>query len=343
MKTFKLQCEILSPLHIGTGKEIEPLDYIITGERLYRLSFEKFVTDMTESERLAFEGILDKGNLLETRKYVEKHINVERNTLYSTEASPQIKNLYNTKKGDIQNQLLIYPFIRTEGDCVPIVPGSSIKGAMRTAVISKLAADSGLPKPRDFREEDTFEATVLGYKDGRNDPFRGIKTRDVALESSAITIRDVKNVARRNGKLQANDMQIICEVSHSWISGKCIEFEAELSFDESLFSTGFLSKTLDMDFIKKSCLHFYMEKMEKEHEKFYKNSALEKYSNQLLCTSLEKNSFLLRVGRFSGVESVTLDNYRNPKPPGNKMVWGRSRNLAEEKYPMGWVKVTVCE
>lgn len=341
MKTFKLQCEILSPLHIGTGKEIEPLDYIIAGERLYRLSFERFVTDMAEAERKAFEGILDKGNLLEIRKYVEERFNKESDTLYSVEVSPQIKNLYSAKKGDIQNQLLIHPFIRTEGDCVPIVPGSSIKGAVRTAVISKLATDSGLPKPKDFREEDTFEATVLGYKDGKDDPFRGVKTRDIALENGAMIVRDVKNAARRNGKLQTNDMQIICEVSHSVISGKGIVFGAELSFDESLFSTRFLSKTLNINLIKESCLHFYREKMEKEHEKFYKNSEVEKYSSQLLGTSLDKNSFLLRVGRFSGVESVTLDNYRNPKPPGNKTVWGRSRNLAEGKYPMGWVKATI--
>lgn len=341
MKTFKLQCEILSPLHIGTGKEIEPLDYIIAGERLYRLSFERFVTDMAEAERKAFEGILDKGHLLEIRKYVEERFNKESDTLYSVEVSPQIKNLYSAKKGDIQNQLLIHPFIRTEGDCVPIVPGSSIKGAVRTAVISKLATDSGLPKPKDFREEDTFEATVLGYKDGKDDPFRGVKTRDIALENGAMIVRDVKNAARRNGKLQTNDMQIICEVSHSVISGKGIVFGAELSFDESLFSTRFLSKTLNINLIKESCLHFYREKMEKEHEKFYKNSEVEKYSSQLLGTSLDKNSFLLRVGRFSGVESVTLDNYRNPKPPGNKTVWGRSRNLAEGKYPMGWVKATI--
>jgi len=343
MKTFKLQCEILSPLHIGTGKEIEPLDYIITGERLYRLSFERFVTDMTEGERKVFESILDKGNLLEIRKYVEERINIERNTLYSAEVSTQIMSLYNTKKGDIQNQLLIHPFIRTEGTYAAIVPGSSIKGAVRTAVISKLAADSRLPKPKDFREEDTFEATVLGYKDGKDDPFRGIKIRDIALENGAVIIRDVKNAARKDGKLQTNDMQIICEVSHSLISGKTIGFETELSFDEALFSTHFLSKTLTMNLIKESCLHFYKEKMEKDHEKFYKNSDVEKYSNQLLGTVLDRNSFLLRVGRFSGVESITLDNYRNPKPPGNKTVWGRSRNLAEGKYPMGWVKVTIDE
>jgi hypothetical protein len=51
----------------------------------------------------------------------------------------------------------------------------------------------------------------------------------------------------------------------------------------------------------------------------------------------------MRLGRFSGVESVTLDNYRNPKPPGGKTIWGTSRNLTEGLYPMGWVKVEVSD
>ena len=343
MKTFKLQCEILSPLHIGTGKEIEPLDYIVKGERLYRLSFERFVTDMTESERTAFEGILDKGNLLEIRKYVEGRINVERNTLYSIEVSTPIITLYNAKRGDIQNQLLINPFIRTESVSMPLMPGSSIKGAIRTAVISKLASNSVLPKPKDFREENEFESTVLGYKDGKDDPFRGIKIRDKILGNDSTIIREIRNVSKKDGRLQSNNMQIICEVSHSSLTGKTVEFETEVSFDDALFSTRFLSKTLTRELIIESCTDFYRDKMEKEHEKFYKNSEVEKYSKQLLSTTLDNNSFLVRVGRFSGVESVTLDNYRNPKPPGNKTTWGTSRNLAESRYPMGWIKVTVNE
>jgi len=77
-----------------------------------------------------------------------------------------------------------------------------------------------------------------------------------------------------------------------------------------------------------------------EHNKFYKNSIISNSSEALLNEEIEDNSFLIRVGRFSGVESVTLDNYRNPRPPG-KGIWGKSRNLAQMKYPMGWIKVKV--
>jgi len=92
-----------------------------------------------------------------------------------------------------------------------------------------------------------------------------------------------------------------------------------------------------------ACNRFYREKLEMEHRKFYRNSSLERFSKALIDMVMEKNAFLLRVGRFSGVESVTLDEYRNPKTPGKKGKWGTSRNVAEGMYPMGWVKVTVEE
>ena len=344
MKTFRLKCEILSPVHIGSGSQIDPLNYIIRGKSLYALSFEKFVTSMNEADRTRFEALIDLGDLGEIRKFVLKNINTEKDSLYSVEVSPQVTSLYKSKIGDIQNQLLISPFIRTEGGVKALVPGTSIKGAIRTAVISELAKHSKLPNPKGFKEEYEFESKVLGYKDEKKDPFRGLKIRDNTLESGSTIIREVRNVSKKSGGvLGSNNIQIICEVCHSFITGKPIYLETEISFDELLFSTRFLSKPITKEQVIRSCTEFYRSKMEDEHRKFYKDSVAEKYSMQLLDTPLETNSFFLRVGRFSGVESVTLDKYRNPRSPGNKTVWGTTRNLVEGKYPMGWVKATICE
>lgn len=342
MKTFKLQCEILSPIHIGAGNEIDPLNYIIKERRMFKISFEHFIASMDAANRTTFEKLIDKGNLVEIRKYVAENVSDEKDALYSTEVAPNIERLYKAKINDIQNQLLIFPFIRTEGETVPLIPGSSLKGAVRTAVINDLAKNSKLPSPKDVKEEYSFESQVLGYKDGKDDPFRGIKIRDNSLKKDDTIIREVKNVSKKKGgSLEANNIQIICEVSHSSVTGKTIGFDTELLIDEELFATRFLSKTFNIEQIINSCKAFYKDKMEHEHKKFYKNSSVEKMSDQLLGMPEDKNTFLLRIGRFSGVESVTLDNYRNPKPPGNKAVWGTSRNLTEGLYPMGWVKVTV--
>lgn len=344
MKKYKLRCEILSPVHIGTGREIDPFDYIIGGSRLYRISFEKFVAAMNDSERERFETILNKGNFVEIRKYVAENIDEKRDSIYSIKVSNAVEELYMSKLDDVYNQLLISPFLRTEGLYVSLIPGSSFKGTLRTAIISEIANKSNLPRPRDAKEEYEFESKVLGYKDGKNDPFRGMRIRDGFLGEDDTIVREVKNVSKgRKGGLQFNNIQIICEVSDSFISGRPVEFETTIYFDEELFATKFLSKTLNIEQIIKSCQDFYKAKMEYEHKKFYQASEVEKFSTQLLNTQLDERSFVIRLGRFSGVESVTLDNYRNPKPPGRKGLWGTSRNLAEGLYPMGWVKVEVSD
>lgn len=344
VRTFKMKCEPLSPIHIGSGNEIDPLDYTIVGNNLYVMSFGRIVAKLNDDERAKLEALIDKGDLLALRSFITKTASSEMESKYSVEVSSKVRSLYDSKIGDIQNQLLINPFIRTEGEAKPFVPGSSIKGAIRTAIISEIGKNSKLPKPRNYKDERQFESKLLGCRDAKEDPFRGLTIRDISLEADSTIIREIRNVSKTGqGSLESNELQIICEVTHSSITGKAFDFETQISIDQALFSIGILSKSLTIEQIIKSCTAFYRDKMTKEHNKFYANSGSKSYSVQLLETPLEENSFLLRIGRFSGVESVTIDKYRNPRPPGKKRVWGTTKNLAEGKYPMGWLKASISE
>jgi len=37
LKNYKIKCEILSPVHIGDGSEIEPLEYVIKNDKFYKI------------------------------------------------------------------------------------------------------------------------------------------------------------------------------------------------------------------------------------------------------------------------------------------------------------------
>lgn len=340
MRTHRLRCEILSPLHIGTGHELTPLDYLIREGRLHKVSFERYVLAMDDAERGRFERLIEEGNLVTIRRHVSENMKREDAT-YSVEVSARVQALYKSKVGDVQNQLLIAPFVRTGEASRPLLPGSSVKGAIRTAVINDFAKTSGLPKPKGSKEEYAFESQVLDYRDGKNDPFRAIKLSDVSLKHDSTIVREVQNMSKsRDGALEANDIQMICETTHSGVSGKEVTFDTQISLDDALIATRIFSKTFTLEQIITACREFYRDKMEKEHQKFYKNSGVSQWSQRLLDVPLDDRSFLLRLGRFSGAESVTLDNYRNPKPPGDKG-WGSSRNLAEGLYPMGWIRATI--
>ena len=342
MTIKKIRCEILSPIHIGSGKEINPLEYIIRDGWLYKISLEKFVSDMDEAGRAEFDVAIEMDDLIKLREFMADHINIGRDTLYGVEVSSAIERMYGEKFGDIRNRLLIKPFLRTQNETIPLIPGSSLKGAIRTAILSELAREKKLPKPKNFREERMFEYEVMGHDDAKNDPFRALKIRDCLLQGNSTQIRMVENVSKgKDGVLSPTGVQIICEATRSILTGNTpVEFETEFLFDDLLFKKGFVREKITPERIVATCNAFYRPKMEMEHEKFYKNSEAEFPSKQLLEVPLEENSFLIRLGRFSGVESVTLDEYRNPRPPGRRSVWGRSRNIIEARYPMGWGKAT---
>lgn len=344
MNINKLKCEILSPLHIGTSSQLDPMNYVIKEEMLYIYSLDRFIGELDDKQKADLEKILDTGNIVELREFVSDRINHKNTDNCSVRVLPNIAELYKEKINDIHNQLLINPFIRTGIDPQPLIPGSSIKGAIRTALVSELAVKSNLPKPRDYRDEIQFETRVLKYRDAKEDPFRGFKIKDALLGRDDTFICKVQNCSRKTKDgLSFNDIQLICEITNSTLSGKTIEFELEISLDDKLYSTKFLSTRLSKDQIIQSCNNFYMPKMQEEHDKFYSRSEIETFSKKILDTTLDSNSFFLRVGRFSGVECVTLDKYRNPRPPRNKTIWGTSRNLADGKYPMGWIKATFIE
>ncbi len=82
MNSFKLKCEILAPIHIGPGHEIDPSSYIITNSKLNKISFENFIVSMDDAQRERFEILINKGDLIEIRKYVTENINKDRDIIY---------------------------------------------------------------------------------------------------------------------------------------------------------------------------------------------------------------------------------------------------------------------
>ena len=338
MKNIKLKCEIVSPVHIGSGQETEPLSYVIKDDRLYRISFEKFINKLNSSEIEHFETLIDSGDLIKIREFISNYEDYDGISLYSVQVTPYVRENYYSKLNKIENRLIINTFIRSAHK--PMIPGSSIKGAVRTALLSVVASSRELPYPKGFYEQNQFEGEILNFKNAKNDPFRAVRFRDSFLDNQDTIVRQILNVTKkRKASLTSNKMEIVNEISHSTITGNPVYFENVLSIDEKLFETKYFNRKLSVEEIIAACKIFYRDKMEMEHKKFYRGGESERPSSIILDTPLEENEAFIRIGRFSGVESVTLDKYRNPRPPGKKSVWGTSRNLAEGVYPMGWVKV----
>jgi len=355
MITYVIDGTILSPVHIGTGDELNPFDYIIRDGTFIRFQLETVLSALSEEDLDTFYRLNDEGDINRLRQFISERVDENKHACYMAAVTPMVARQYMQKIHDISNQLIINPTIRDGHAFRPYIPGSSLKGAIRTAVVSELAQEtSGLdPHDRNFKWE--VELKVLKYgKEGHGgrlradmgrDPFRMIKIRDILLEQNDVMVTFVRNMGRnRTGQLTASRMQMIHEVLLSEVMGKLVSFSGELLYDKDLAGKNHIRRTdITPEYILNACNAFYIPKLEEENEKFYERSEVEPASSALLkvAARLKPDECLVRVGRFSGCESVTLDKYRNVEFGGRTNVGGNTRNVCEERYPMGWIKLKI--
>lgn len=353
----------LSPLHIGTGEELSPLDYIIDVPQclLCRVDTAALLADLPASAARDFEQALDDTSLTWMRQFIARHFDVTRHLVYACPVDRGLAQLYERSLRDARNQLLVQPHLRRPDTWAPIVPGSSIKGALRTAVVSRRAQDWS---PRGRIDHNGFEAEVLGYDsdrqrsgDIRRDPFRCLRIEDLTLPDDAITVDPVRIFKPDRGNLEPDPggIQMFYERTWSLLDEETIQGSARLSIDDQLPAktavdqrrgqTFRLAGGLDVAGIRQDCLDFYGPKLRQDHEKFYvKAKALQETNAPLLAVQFGPDEFPIRLGRHSHVECVTVDKHREPKTrrnprTGQPMGYGNTRSLVHGELALGWAKV----
>ena len=110
--------ELISPVHIGSGEELSPLDFVYDGKRFIRVNLDKVIELVDDIEWLT--SMLSHGSIEEVLK--KARIPLEKVMRYSI---PSLGN------GDIKK---VREHIKRADD-MPIIPGSSLKGAIRTSLL----------------------------------------------------------------------------------------------------------------------------------------------------------------------------------------------------------------
>ena len=122
---MKLKIKTLTPIHIGTGKELTPLEFFNN----YRINYNKLFDLIAEEKKDEFFNWIDQ---------------IQNATISIT----NIQKKFNIKTNDIISKCGLYRFNQSFQDKVRegikdssnklFIPGSSIKGAIRTALMYKV-------------------------------------------------------------------------------------------------------------------------------------------------------------------------------------------------------------
>ena len=135
-KKYKVKLLPLTDIRIGSGKDIEAYEYTVKAGYMYRINMSEVFDKMSDSEKGNFRKILKKNNLFNIRSWIYNNYREEWGYIYKEKVSSDFEKYYKEKIDDRSqdnSQLSISEFIGYDNK--KYIPGSSIKGALRTAFI----------------------------------------------------------------------------------------------------------------------------------------------------------------------------------------------------------------
>jgi len=341
-KTYQSHFHILSPIYIGTGEELDPFSYVIHKDILHFIDLNKWIDIYPEKEELM--QMIGSDNFTSVRQYIFNNIDLKTCTLRTIPIKTQKLMTFYEKaihEKRIENQVLINPMTRNDMTKIAYIPGSSIKGAIRTAIANALV-DKARVTSRDAYGRDNFNQKIFGpaYKD----PMKNLKISDISLDTSGTVIVEAKEMSRDPNKSLTPKGFVEATVN------EMIEMK-EISYPLRVLLNNFnlLATEIDIHFIIDALNSFYKPKFFEDEFKFYEqcmpNEGKETFERlKQDVENMAGNEALIRIGHFSHIECVTLDNVRKPRTrkgkDGRPLPWGTTRTLANGIYPFGWAKIT---
>lgn len=350
MKRYRVELEAITAVHVGTGEEYNPMEYLIRQGELLRFSTERILSRLDEAERKRFLQLSDGGSLKDILNFLHGHVQDE-DVLYRLPVSRMVADRYAENLGNPRNQLLIGEMYRDPATSRPVIPGSSLKGAIRTALVAARAE-----KVRRVRNIHWPEQEILGYRDAKSDPFRALRVTDCPIEGERTM--QVSGFVNYKAHRRRGDDFVSIQMFKEHLTGLLLEGDARGSFEltiddglqqwkKPLEKWSPLPTKFSLADIVQHCNQFYLTNFLEEYHKFYENAPYPRLqkNGELVLKELnrirpERNQCIVRLGRFSQVENVTLPQLRQP---WNRRGYGHTRTLQEGLFPAGFVRLTFTE
>ena len=231
MESISFSLSTLSPVHIGNGQELIPGFYLIDDGWLYlfdEILLAGALSPAMCSELNALVSNIKMESLLELQRFFDRHkqdfIPFAKSTfkvLSAVEANYK-KRLEGkgARKNNALNKQTILQLTHNPITGTPYIPGSSIKGAIRTALLNQLDKQK---LEQNTRNNKLNEARLLGYQNAIDDPFKRLKVSDACNESTelaGLTIMSAVNCKRRSSKQGIyQDLTTLLPMQYRCLSG----------------------------------------------------------------------------------------------------------------------------
>ncbi len=333
MITRKIRLHIITPVNIGCDDVYEPTSFYIDKDKKKLISFEpqEFVKNLNEQDRRKLVQICSKGttsSILELYHFISRLKPSGREVEVSTGLVRHYQQILGLSIKDKKlnnkiNQFTIYRTAYNPHNMLPIIPGSSLKGAIKTAYISSMVKEQEIVNYWERKGLNTRNKGVL-YKrikdndiakkleqeilkgDFSKDPFSLLKISDLTPAGDAAT----KILYAINRKKEGGDASGPYQILETLKEGTV--FEGTINLYKPVKGRG-TRHTFTLEELLTKAHGYFARRLKEELEPVRKIA--EKHrggirANSLFKERFKKDAFLIRIGRHSGAESVTIEGNR---------------------------------
>jgi len=335
MKTKRIKCVIktFSPVHIGCDDLYEPTGFAVDDKTNSLVVFDpvSFISSLNRDDRNRFSEICKKGtieSIIEIYRFLRNRPLRGKSVSFCKGFKKHYDNVLGLTAGKIKQELNKFEIQRTAYspfDQRPYIPGSAIKGALRTAYLNKLANEStdfaayikklnsdnkynrrnNKPQIKVHKklEEKLLEIDMEKPGDKiSKDPFRLVKVSDF------MPVGDIKTkifyIINKKKTASQKEAKGPYQILETILPDACFTGEITIEAPQAQNAVSF---AIDYKELFESLNLFYIkEKIREDKELGNINITPPDIPSQ---TSPE--SAIIRTGRHSGAEAVTIEKYRD--------------------------------
>lgn len=387
----------LSPVHIGADDDYAPTNYVMLEQALFAFDSHALSQLFSTKQRHDLLEIVSKPARRpeDMLKQIQAFFYNQREALaaiahHSLPVSQGVYTLYQERIGQtanresggksVINQLAIERSLFNPYTQQPFLAGSSLKGAIRTALLDQLnnhaplqsVIDPHTHKPR----KETHQALQERLFQGKfaTDPMRLITLSDARYQLDDLYASDIRFAVNRRKKAVLQDGELVpsrAEAGQLYQLLECLaplryrSFKSDLTLQklplQEMEGTPVKALRWNLATIAAACNNFYYPRFKTElallQAQHYVSPSWAKTLEQVFSGSVFKQmqagkAFLVRVGRHSGAEAMTLNAIRQIKiqqgknKPANieteaKTIWlaAHEHTAHRDLLPFGWLLV----
>ena len=380
LEEHRLEITALTPVHIGCGEDYTPTDYVIDEDALFAFNSAVVSQALPEHDRAVLLKLVQGEQQDDILQKLQRFFQERREPLMAKASHylpvvSGVADLYRTQIGQtagweeggkkVINKLEIERTFYNPINQKPVIPGSSLKGAIRTALLDSINSGNPLPREEEREQVSTKKNRTLQRRlfkgEFNSDPMRLVHLADTeVVKSDAITSKIIFAVncprKERTGDSHAKKSSL-STLLETVPESELRAFRSRLTIHKVGQIRAGLKKIpatglyWTMDQIAKACNRFYlpllMQEMAMVRERKYVSPDWDERMKNLLVEikpMLDANkAMLLRIGKHSGAEAVTLNGVRSTKinPPATVWLGADTKDRRSGMTPFGWMLIEV--